>query len=106
LPPSPPPSPRLPPLPSAAIVEETWRLGGTCVNVGCVPKKVSWHAADIAEKLRQAEAYGFKVPEGADKIDWPMFKEKRDKYIERLNGIYERSASSFPVVCRRCKRQS
>jgi glutathione reductase (NADPH) len=30
-----------------AIVEETWRLGGTCVNVGCVPKKVMWHAADL-----------------------------------------------------------
>ncbi|GAA5901368.1 hypothetical protein JCM8208_001779 [Rhodotorula glutinis] len=81
----------------AAIIEETWRLGGTCVNVGCVPKKVSWHAADIAEKLRQAEAYGFKVPEGSDKIDWPMFKQKRDKYIERLNGIYERNVEKDKV---------
>lgn len=31
-----------------AIIEETWRLGGTCVNVGCVPKKVMWHAADLS----------------------------------------------------------
>ncbi|GAA5897994.1 hypothetical protein JCM5296_001448 [Sporobolomyces johnsonii] len=80
-----------------AIIEETWRLGGTCVNVGCVPKKVMWHAADLREKLHQANAYGFKVPEENTQIDWPTLKEKRDKYIERLNGIYERNVAKDGV---------
>ncbi|GAA6000970.1 hypothetical protein JCM10207_007347 [Rhodosporidiobolus poonsookiae] len=74
-----------------AIIEETWRLGGICVNVGCVLKKIcgmrpTWRT----EKLHQANAYGFKVEDGAAKVDCPTLKEKRDKYIERLNGIYER----------------
>ncbi|GAA6026942.1 hypothetical protein JCM8097_005982 [Rhodosporidiobolus ruineniae] len=80
-----------------AIIEESWRLGGTCVNVGCVPKKVMWHAADLAEKLHQANAYGFKVPDGAAQVDWPTLKAKRDKYIERLNGIYERNVEKDGV---------
>lgn len=45
-----------------------------------------------SEKMHQANAYGFTVPESATKIDWPTIKRKRDAYIERLNGIYERSA--------------
>jgi glutathione reductase (NADPH) len=47
-----------------------------------------------SETLRQANAYGFSVPGEAAQIDWPTIKHKRDKYIERLNGIYERSESS------------
>jgi hypothetical protein len=43
------------------------------------------------EKMHQANAYGYKVPEANTEIDWPTLKGKRDKYIERLNGIYERS---------------
>ncbi|KAL8293153.1 hypothetical protein RQP46_000847 [Phenoliferia psychrophenolica] len=80
-----------------AIVEETWRLGGTCVNVGCVPKKIMWHAADLREKLHQAAAYGFKGVTN-DQIDWPTIKDKRDKYIERLNGIYERNVANDKVT--------
>jgi glutathione reductase (NADPH) len=66
---------------------ESHRLGGTCVNVGCVPKKVMWNAADLAEGLRDAPDYGFAVSAGAH--DWGLLKEKRDAYIRRLNGIYE-----------------
>ncbi|GAA6011513.1 hypothetical protein JCM11491_004670 [Sporobolomyces phaffii] len=80
-----------------AIVEETWRLGGTCVNVGCVPKKVMWHAADVREKLHHANAYGFTVPAEHTEIDWPTLKHKRDKYIERLNGIYEKNVEKDGV---------
>ncbi|KAM0792489.1 hypothetical protein ACM66B_005161 [Microbotryomycetes sp. NB124-2] len=80
-----------------AIIEETWRLGGTCVNVGCVPKKVMWHAADLREKLHQANAYGYSVKGDSDKIDWPTLKEKRDKYIQRLNGIYEKNVDKDGV---------
>ncbi|PSS27302.1 hypothetical protein M430DRAFT_46407 [Amorphotheca resinae ATCC 22711] len=72
------------------IVVESKRLGGTCVNVGCVPKKVTFFAAAIAETLREAKAYGFSVKETAP-FDWPTFKKKRDAYVKRLNGIYERN---------------
>jgi len=66
---------------------ESHRLGGTCVNVGCVPKKVMWNAADLAEGLRDAPDYGFELSAGAH--DWPLLKAKRDAYVLRLNGIYE-----------------
>lgn len=61
-------------------------LGGTCVNVGCVPKKVMWHAAELAHHLGDAEDYGFTV--GEARHDWAQLKERRDQYIARLNGIY------------------
>ena len=69
-----------------ALVESD-RLGGTCVNVGCVPKKVMWNAAGLAEGLRDAPGYGFALSAGDH--DWSLLKEKRDAYILRLNGIYE-----------------
>jgi glutathione reductase (NADPH) len=70
-----------------AIVE-SGRLGGTCVNVGCVPKKVMWNAADIADGLEDASDYGFRLGQG-EQHDWPLLKTKRDAYVLRLNGIYE-----------------
>ncbi|KAG1471529.1 hypothetical protein G6F56_002071 [Rhizopus delemar] len=78
-----------------ALIEAQTRLGGTCVNVGCVPKKVMWNAASIAESLRDAKQYGFGEHEA--KFDWKFFKEKRDAYIKRLNGIYERNLGNDKV---------
>jgi glutathione reductase (NADPH) len=69
------------------VLVESDRLGGTCVNVGCVPKKVMWNAADLASGLDDAPEYGFRVV--ADGHDWPLLKKKRDAYILRLNAIYE-----------------
>jgi glutathione reductase (NADPH) len=69
------------------IAIESNRLGGTCVNVGCVPKKVTWNAAAIAENFKDAKAYGFGGFD-APTFDWPYFKKKRDAYVKRLNGIY------------------
>ncbi|RPD59223.1 glutathione reductase [Lentinus tigrinus ALCF2SS1-7] len=81
-----------------ALIEVSERLGGTCVNVGCVPKKVMWHAADIAEKIRHAEAYEFKGPGiGAPQFSWSTFKPKRDAYIKRLNGIYDNNVTKEGV---------
>ncbi len=68
-------------------VVESHRLGGTCVNVGCVPKKVMWYAANLAEGLRDASGYGFGI--SVDGHDWKQLKEMRDAYVLRLNGIYE-----------------
>jgi glutathione reductase (NADPH) len=69
-----------------AVVIEAGRLGGTCVNVGCVPKKLMWNAASLADGLGDAADYGFHVTE--DGLDWATLKNKRDAYIARLNDIY------------------
>jgi glutathione reductase (NADPH) len=69
-------------------VIESGRLGGTCVNVGCVPKKVMWNTASIAEALHDAKEYGFLHEPEAFKFDWSVIKTSRDAYIKRLNGIY------------------
>ena len=69
-----------------AAVIENGPLGGTCVNVGCVPKKVMWHAAQHAHLLHHAADYGFDVV--ANGHDWSKLKEGRDRYIARLNNIY------------------
>ncbi|RCI17054.1 hypothetical protein L249_2328 [Ophiocordyceps polyrhachis-furcata BCC 54312] len=78
------------------MVVEAKRLGGTCVNVGCVPKKVTYNAAAIAETIHSAAAYGFSVKETAP-FDWSAFKAKRDGYVKRLNGIYERNLTKDGV---------
>jgi glutathione reductase (NADPH) len=72
-------------------VIEPQRLGGTCVNVGCVPKKIMWNAAGVALSLHDAGDYGFEVKAGGS--DWAALKRKRDAYVLRLNGIYERNLS-------------
>jgi glutathione reductase (NADPH) len=77
-------------------VIEPHRLGGTCVNVGCVPKKVMWNAASVALSLRDANDYGFDVKVGDS--DWAELKRKRDAYVLRLNGIYERNLSAKGVA--------
>lgn len=68
------------------LLIEANRIGGTCVNVGCVPKKVMWNTSGIADTLRDAPGYGFTV-DGA-RFDWATIKRARDAYVSRLNGIY------------------
>lgn len=67
-------------------VAEPGQLGGTCVNVGCVPKKIMYHAADVAHALVDAADYGFAI--GKTQHDWAALKSRRDAYVERLRGIY------------------
>ncbi|KAF2430719.1 hypothetical protein EJ08DRAFT_660652 [Tothia fuscella] len=78
------------------IAIESKRLGGTCVNVGCVPKKVTWNAAAIAESIHDSKAYGFSVEHTAP-FNWSYFKQKRDAYVKRLNGIYEKNLQNDKV---------
>jgi glutathione reductase (NADPH) len=70
-----------------AGVIEYGPLGGTCVNVGCVPKKVMWYAAETRHHLEHAADYGFGVDVRGH--DWAALKARRDAYVTRLNGIYE-----------------
>ena len=71
----------------AAVVEHG-RLGGTCVNVGCVPKKLMWYAASLDHTVDVYAGYGFDV--SREGFSWPTLKRARDAYVQRLNGIYAR----------------
>lgn len=62
----------------------------------CVPKKVTWNAAAMAETLHEAKAYGFDVD--VKHFDWPVFTAKRDAYVRRLNGIYSRNLANDSVT--------
>lgn len=67
-------------------VAESRYLGGTCVNVGCVPKKLLVYGAHMAEELEQAAGYGWSL-EGAQ-FDWATLIANKTREIQRLNGIY------------------
>ncbi|MBL4851322.1 MAG: glutathione-disulfide reductase [Gammaproteobacteria bacterium] len=71
------------------------KLGGTCVNRGCVPKKIMWHAAGYAEAFKEAEDYGFSHSGLA--FDWNTLVTRREAYIQRLNGIYENNLKKNKV---------
>ncbi|KAK5207547.1 Glutathione reductase [Exophiala xenobiotica] len=62
--------------------------GGCCVNVGCVPKKMTWNFASIAETMKAGKHYGYTFGEG-NSFDFKSFVEKRDARIKVLNGAYE-----------------
>ena len=66
---------------------EAAALGGTCVNVGCIPKKLYSYAAHYADAFEEAAGYGWDVPEPS--FDWDRLKANRAREITRLNGIYE-----------------
>ena len=72
----------------AAIIEAK-ELGGTCVNVGCVPKKVMWHGAQVAEAINlYSEDYGFDVE--VKSFSWAKMVENRQAYIGRIHDSYDR----------------
>ena len=62
----------------------------------CVPKKVTWNAATMAETMADAKGYGFDVEMKG--FDWKHFTEKRDAYVKRLNGIYSRNLNNDSVT--------
>ena len=67
-------------------VAESRYLGGTCVNVGCVPKKLLVYGAHFAEDFEQASGFGWSL--GEANFDWPTLIANKNREIERLNGIY------------------
>ena len=70
------------------LIEREARLGGTCVNRGCVPKKVMWYGAHVAQMLKDAPGYGFDVDVRG--FDWHALVQKRQQYIYNINGAYDR----------------
>ncbi|HKU45446.1 MAG TPA: glutathione-disulfide reductase [Burkholderiales bacterium] len=69
-------------------IAEDGRFGGTCVNVGCIPKKLFSYAAHFREDFAIARSYGWTVGEQA--FDWKTLLANKDREIARLNGVYER----------------
>ncbi|MDQ7959052.1 MAG: glutathione-disulfide reductase [Pseudomonadota bacterium] len=67
---------------------ECAELGGTCVNVGCIPKKLYSYAAGYAEAFAEAPGYGWTLP-GSPRLDWQRLKAQRAQEIHRLNGVYQ-----------------
>lgn len=80
------------------LVVESGPLGGTCVNVGCVPKKVMWNAAHLAEQLQLAPDYGFAAADCRVDFCWHTLKTKRDAYIKKLNAIYAKNLAGSGVT--------
>ncbi|PJF19930.1 Glutathione-disulfide reductase [Paramicrosporidium saccamoebae] len=78
------------------VLVELSRLGGTCVNLGCVPKKLMYNAASLADSRIEARSYAFKGVE--EEVDWPVLVERRDAYIRRLNSIYESNLAKDGVT--------
>ena len=69
------------------LLVEKSRMGGTCVNVGCVPKKIMWTAAHLNHCHHELSFYGFENT-SSPKFNWSTLKKNRDAYINRLNKLY------------------
>ncbi|PVV16868.1 MAG: glutathione-disulfide reductase, partial [gamma proteobacterium symbiont of Ctena orbiculata] len=67
-------------------VIEAGKLGGTCVNLGCVPKKVMWYGADVAHTLQDARDYGFDIE--VKGFSWEILKKQRDDYVAGITRWY------------------
>src|SRR5882757_10255439 len=68
------------------MVAEEYRIGGTCVIRGCIPKKLLVYASRFAHEFEDAAGFGWTVPPAA--FDWPTLIANKDKEIARLEGIY------------------
>jgi glutathione reductase (NADPH) len=75
---------------------EAGRLGGTCVNVGCVPKKILFNAGNLGDALKHASSYGFDIEVRA--FDWDRLRERRSAYIARLNDSYAENLERSGVL--------
>ncbi|MBI6683010.1 glutathione-disulfide reductase [Pseudomonas viridiflava] len=69
-------------------VAESRYLGGTCVNVGCVPKKLMVYSSHFSEDFEHAKGFGWSL--GKASFDWPTLIANKDREINRLNGIYRK----------------
>ena len=69
-----------------AVAEDRY-LGGTCVNVGCVPKKLFVYASQFSELFHASKGFGWSLTEQPS-FDWPSLRDNKTREIERLNGIY------------------
>ncbi|GHE19559.1 glutathione-disulfide reductase [Halomonas urumqiensis] len=78
------------------MVAEDRYLGGTCVNVGCVPKKLYSYAAHFHDAFEDASGFGWRLP-APPEFDWPTLRDNKIGEIKRLNGIYGRLLENADV---------
>lgn len=78
-----------------AVVEAA-QLGGTCVNVGCIPKKLLSHAAHFSQQAEEAKGYGWQLDK--PQFDWATLIANKDREITRLNGVYDRMLAGAGVA--------
>jgi glutathione reductase (NADPH) len=69
------------------LIIEAKTIGGTCVNVGCVPKKVMWFAANAATQINNAQGFGFNIE--VKNFSWKKLKQGRDNYIKGITDWYD-----------------
>jgi len=83
----------------AAVIEAKY-IGGTCVNVGCVPKKAMWYAGQISDALKYANDYGFSqhLSQGESQFDWGKLVANREAYIKRIHAAYQRGFDANDVT--------
>ena len=74
---------------AAVLLAEAAQLGGTCVNIGCVPKKLFYYAAGFAEMARHAAAYGY-ADARLGAFAWATLRDNKNAEIARLNAVYAR----------------
>ncbi len=82
-------------------IAESGRFGGTCVNVGCIPKKLFAYAAQFREDFRIAGSFGWTV--GEPRFDWATLLANKDREIARLNSVYERLLETAGVEIHRSR---
>jgi glutathione reductase (NADPH) len=80
---------------SVAVIEGE-KIGGTCVNNGCVPKKIMWYAANLAHAVDDAEAFG--IPARRSATDWQQLISGRDNYIGNINRYWDRYVKDSGIV--------
>jgi glutathione reductase (NADPH) len=78
-----------------ALAEE-WRMGGTCVIRGCIPKKLLVYASQFSENIKDAAGFGWSF--GEWKFDWPTLIANKDKEIARLEGLYTKNVNAAGVT--------
>ncbi|MBV9558804.1 MAG: FAD-dependent oxidoreductase, partial [Pseudolabrys sp.] len=77
------------------MIAEEYRVGGTCVIRGCVPKKLLVYASRYAHDIEDAAGYGWNVPEPS--FDWPTLIANKDREIDRLEAAYTSTLERFKV---------
>ncbi len=77
------------------LLIEKGAMGGTCVNVGCVPKKIMWFASHVAEVARNAKGYGFSGIQPS--LDFKYLVDKRQAYIKNIHAAYQRRFDSLDM---------
>jgi glutathione reductase (NADPH) len=84
---------------------EPGELGGTCVNVGCVPKKAMWLAAELSQRIAMAAQLGFDLPPTPPTLEWKEFIVHRQRYIAGIHASYRKRLDESGIVWMPCRGQ-